>query len=113
MKSTRGPNKTTVEPFREAEKRQQERALRENIAELIDDLYIAYMATGRSSEEYIRTQFYENHLYQAINVDVFTLEERVGGLKLINLFLNRLIAHYQALAAEEMEKKDRVLPKER
>ncbi len=103
--------KLTVDPFKAQEQTQQERALRVDITELIDDLYIAFMSTGRSGEEYIQTQWYENHLYQAVNIDIFSPEERIGALKLIVLFLHRLIAHYQALAAEEMETKSRGVSK--
>lgn len=80
------------------------RAFRQDISNLIDELFVAFRESGGSGEEYLRVQWWEGQLYQSVNLKVYSPLEEHGALKLIILFLNRLIAHYQAIQAEREAK---------
>lgn len=74
--------------------------LRQDIAELIDEVFIAARSAGLSGEDYLKTQWFEGHLYAAVNVNVYSDEEEHGALLLIVIFLNKIISEYQARAAQ-------------
>lgn len=69
---------------------ERENALRLECTDLIDDVYLAFKRTGRSDEEFTAVQWYEHHLYRALNGERLTFVERFGALKVIRRYLMNL-----------------------
>lgn len=77
-----------------------EREQREALAELVDEVYLAFRQSGGTAEEYIQTQFFQNLLFQSVNQTTVGTKEREGALKLTLIFMRRLKQHYVDMAKD-------------
>jgi hypothetical protein len=76
-----------------------ETALRVDLMNMIDTVFVAYKRSGRSEAEFVIVQYYEHLLFSAVNDPSLTPVYRIGGLKLIRLYLQALIDGYNREAA--------------
>lgn len=89
------PNQTTFQ--NDVEYRLMEDAARQKIADLVDIAFEAYLNAGYPMEDYRRTQFFMNLLFQSVNQLKPNSLERMGGLQLTIRFMQRLIDHYNTV----------------
>lgn len=78
-----------------------ENEARQKIADLVDLSFEAYLKAGYPMESYRKSQYFMNLLFQSVNqLDPYS-EERMGGLKLIIRFMQRLVDFYNTSQADE------------
>lgn len=76
---------------------QDEADMRKTLSSLIDEAYLKFRQAGGSDEEYVRNQFFQNLLFQAVNATYPKSTERIGGLKTAMVFMRRLIQYFEDL----------------
>lgn len=78
----------------------EEAALRLSLSDLIDEAFEAYLETGHTLEDYAKTQWFLNLLFQTANSQPVHGLKRLQALRFCEAFMVKLCAHYRRQTAE-------------
>lgn len=75
--------------------------LRSRLITRIDDLYAAFVASGRDNKEYLTVGWYEHKLFLALNTLDLTFHQEIGALLVIMEYMSLQITDFKAEAAKK------------
>ena len=75
--------------------------LRSHLTEQIDELYAAFVASGRDNKEHILVQWYEHKLFLALNTLDLTFPQEIGALLVIQQYMSLQITDFKAEATKK------------